>query len=120
VPTIYGYIAVLTRRDLARYSGGIPGLCALDWVDKTTRRPHRLLKGTDRGAQVGHKPEKQDGARPMLSSRAYFNTSGFRGLSLALKASVNKLGADLKTSQHPKLGPPLLEQRRGVISYPYN
>ena len=111
-----GYIAALTAEIWPVHPEEFLAVRA-DWVDKHPQATIALLKGLIEAQQWADKPENKMALAQMLSSRAYFNTP-VSVLEPALKAQY-KLGADLKTSNDPKLGPLYWNSDRGVISYPY-
>jgi len=111
-----GYMAALTAEIWPVHPEEFLGVRA-DWVDKNPKATQALLKGLIEAQQWSDKPENKAALAQMLSSRAYFNAP-VSVLEPALKAEY-KLGADLKPSNDPKLGPLYWNSDRGVISYPY-
>ncbi|MDM7938397.1 MAG: CmpA/NrtA family ABC transporter substrate-binding protein [Cyanobium sp. CZS 48M] len=111
-----GYLAALTAEMWPVHPEEFLAVRA-DWVDKHPKAAVALLKGLMESQQWADKAENKTALAQMLSSRAYFNTPA-AVLEPALKAEY-KLGADLKPSNDPKLGPLYWNSDRGVISYPY-
>lgn len=111
-----GYTAALTAEIWPVHPEEFLGVRA-DWVDKHPKAAVALIKGLMEAQQWADKAENKEALAKMLSSRQYFNTP-VSVLVPALKADY-KLGADLKPSTDPKLGPLYWASDRGVISYPY-